>query len=47
MFVVSMLGGMCGVWFDNYLVASIMMIFAGAVGFAFCPDSENKSLEEI
>jgi Na+(H+)/acetate symporter ActP len=47
MFMVSMLGGMCGVWFDNYIVASIMMSGAGVAAFFLCPNSENKSLEEI
>ena len=47
MFILSMLGGMCGVWFDNYLVAAIVMILAGIVAFLFCPNAENKSLEEI
>lgn len=47
MFVVSMLGGMVGVWFDHYLAASILMIVAGVIAFLFCPNSENKSLEEI
>jgi Ca2+/H+ antiporter len=47
MFIVSMAGGSVGVWFDNHVVASIMMILAGIVGFCFCPDSENKSLEQI
>jgi Na+(H+)/acetate symporter ActP len=44
MFMVSMLGGMCGVWFDNYLAASILMVVAGVAAFIFCPNSENKSL---
>lgn len=47
MFIVSMMGGSVGVWFDNYIVASIMMIAAGVVAFIFCPDSENKTLEQI
>jgi Na+(H+)/acetate symporter ActP len=47
MFIVSMLGGMCGVWFDHYLAASVLMAAAGVAAFIFCPNSENKSLEEI
>ena len=47
MFMVSMLGGSVGVWFDNYIVAGLLMIVAGIVGFLFCPNSENKSLEQI
>jgi uncharacterized membrane protein YdjX (TVP38/TMEM64 family) len=47
MFIVSMAGGSVGVWFDNYIVASILMMIAGVIGFFFCPDSENKSLEQI
>ena len=44
MFIVSMLGGSVGVWFDNYIVASVMMSGAGVVAFIFCPDSEYKTL---
>jgi len=44
MFVISMIGGIFGVWFDNYIISSILMILAGIVGFCFCPNSENKSL---
>ena len=47
MFMVSMLGGSIGVWFDYYLLAAVLMFSAGVVGFLFCPDSENKSLEQI
>jgi hypothetical protein len=47
MFMVAMLGGSVGVWFDNYVVAGVMMIGAGVLGFLFCPNSENKSLEQI
>lgn len=47
MFMVSMLGGSVGVWFDNYVVAAVLMILAGILGFLFCPNSENKSLEQI
>lgn len=39
MFVVSMLGGICGVWLDNYVISSILMIFAGIVAFFLCPNS--------
>jgi Na+(H+)/acetate symporter ActP len=44
MFIISMLGGMCGVWFDNYIIASVLMISAGIMAFLFCPNSEKKSL---
>ena len=44
MFVVSMMGGMVGVWFDNYIVAGVLMIVVGILGFLFCPNSENKTL---
>ena len=47
MFIVSMLGGMCGVWLDHYIAAAVLMSFAGVIALFFCPDSENKSLEEI
>lgn len=47
MFIVSMLGGSVGVWFDNHYIASVMMVVAGVVAFLFCPNSENKSLEQI
>ena len=47
MFIVSMLGGSVGVWFDNYVVAALMMFTAGVLGFLFCPNSENKTLEQI
>ena len=39
MFIVSMAGGAVGVWFDNHIVASLLMIAAGIVAFLFCPDS--------
>ena len=44
MFVVSMLGGIVGVWFDNHVIVAILMILVGVVAFFFCPNSENKSL---
>ena len=47
MFMVSMLGGSVGVWFDHYVIAAILMLTAGVIGFLFCPNSENKSLEQI
>jgi hypothetical protein len=47
MFIMSMLGGIAGVWIDNYIVSSLMMIFAGVIAFLFCPNSENKTLEQI
>ena len=47
MFMVSMLGGSVGVWFDNHYIAAAMMIAAGILAFLYCPDSENKSLEQI
>jgi hypothetical protein len=39
MFIVSMLGGICGVWLDNYIISSLLMIFAGILAFYFCPNS--------
>ena len=47
MFIVSMLGGSVGVWFDNHYVAAVMMILAGIFAFLFCPNAENKTLEQI
>jgi hypothetical protein len=39
MFMVSMSGGIVGVWFDHYIVVSIIMVSAGIIAFIFCPDS--------
>lgn len=47
MFINSMLGGMAGVWVDNYLISAALMIFAAIIAFLFCPDAERKTLEEI
>jgi hypothetical protein len=47
MFIVSMLGGSVGVWFDNHIAAAVLMMAAGIVAFLFCPNSENKTLEQI
>jgi hypothetical protein len=41
----SMLGGMSGVWVNNYLVSAVMMLFAGILAFILCPNSEKKTLE--
>ena len=38
---------MCGVWVDNYYISGGLMITGGLVGYLFCPNAENKSLEEI
>lgn len=46
-FVCGMFGGMCGVWVDNYYISGGLMITGGLVGYLFCPNAENKSLEEI
>jgi hypothetical protein len=37
MFVVSMLGGICGVWIDEYWITALLMITAGIMGFFLCP----------
>ena len=47
MFIVGMFGSIGGVWFDTVYVGSGLMILAGIFGYALCPQSENKSLEEI
>ena len=39
MFMVSMLGGKCGVLFDNYIAASLLMLGAGVAAFFLCPNS--------
>ncbi len=47
MFMNSMLGGMVGVWVDNYIVSAALMIMAALIAFIFCPNAEKKTLEEI
>jgi len=47
MFVLGMLGGICGVWVVNFLVSGLLMLLAGVVGWRFGVDAENKSLEEL
>ena len=47
MFMVSMTGGVVGIWFDHYIVVSVIMILAGIIAFLFCPNAENKTLEQI
>jgi hypothetical protein len=46
-FLMDMLGAICGVWIDNYYVSGTLMVFGGVVGFVLCPKAEKKSLEEI
>lgn len=46
-FIVGMLGGMCGVWAHNFYASSAIMLVAGFIGFFLAPKAENKSLEEI
>ncbi len=47
MFIVGMIGGIMGVWIDTVWIGSIFMICAGVLGYVLCPQSENKSLEDI
>jgi hypothetical protein len=42
-----MVGGISGVWVDNYYISGLLMLVGGLFGYIFCPKSENKSLEEI
>ena len=39
MFMVSMLGGSVGVWFDNHIAAAVLMCMAGVFAFLCCPNS--------
>jgi hypothetical protein len=43
-FLVGMLGGICGVWSHNYYVSGSLMLIGGIVGYIYCPKSERKSL---
>lgn len=44
MFMNSMLGGMIGVWVDNYFISAALMILAALIAFIFCPNAEKKTL---
>lgn len=44
MFILSMVGGIAGIWVNNYLVSSLLLATAGIIAFLFCPNSEKKSL---
>jgi uncharacterized membrane protein len=46
-FVFGMVGGILGVWQTSPYISIILMILAGFVGFFFCPNAENKSLEQV
>lgn len=46
-FIIGMLGGICGVWAHSFYVSSGIMLSAGFIGFFLAPKAENKSLEEI
>ena len=46
-FIMSMLGGICGVWANSDIYGMVVMGISAIVGFALCPNGENKSLEEL
>jgi hypothetical protein len=37
--MISMLGGIVGVWIQNFLISAFMMIFGGLIGFYYGIDS--------
>jgi hypothetical protein len=39
MFIVGMIGGIFGVWFDTVWIGSILMILSGIVGYICCPSA--------
>jgi hypothetical protein len=43
-FLIDMVGSLCGVWSDNYFVSGGLMILGGVMGFWLCPSTERKSL---
>ena len=46
-FLVGMVGGMCGIWVNQHWVSGVLMCLAGLVGWWLCPNAEGRSLEEI
>ena len=39
MFMLSMIGGICGVWVKSFLVSGVLMLLAGLVGWRFGVDA--------
>lgn len=39
MFVLGMIGGICGVWVKSFLVSGLLMLCAGLVGWRFGVDA--------
>ena len=43
-FMLGMLGGMCGIWIDNHYITGVLMLLSGITGWRLCPAAEGKSL---